>query len=236
MEKETLRKVNQVVSILSTGPHTAEDLTKEIYKTLTTHHLGFIFSILESHIDTGMVIPVFEHRTLLFKLNLGKPPAKEQMVMKWPSDQIQPDTLATEKKLENTTKICSVCNKPKPISDFPETGCPNSGQCKDCRSAFQKKYQRDRKKRAEEKSPSEPIPKKKTQDDEPVAKAPDGTFAFLQWMEKLGRKNGILVFDLKNFIDDNPLITREQAEKIVFYQIQQGSLLQTGKETFRTVK
>ena len=68
MEKETLRKVNMVVTLLAQGPKTIEELTKAIYKDSTSIHLGFIYTVLSSHMDTGFVVPVIQHKKLLFMI------------------------------------------------------------------------------------------------------------------------------------------------------------------------
>lgn len=60
----------------------------------------------------------------------------------------------------------------------------------------------------------------------PLVKAPDNTTLFWHWIKN--KKE----FDIRDFVKENAIITKEHADKIVIYQLDKHRVQQTGATTF----
>lgn len=62
----------------------------------------------------------------------------------------------------------------------------------------------------------------------PRSRSPNNTLLFLNWLES----NKIVEFRTGDFVSAYPHVTKEVADKIIVYQLQQGNLQQMGKDRF----
>lgn len=60
------------------------------------------------------------------------------------------------------------------------------------------------------------------------SRSPNNTLLFLNWLES----NNMFEFETGDFISAYPQVTKEVADKIMVYQLQQGNLQQMGKDRF----
>lgn len=234
MERKTLIKISQVVSILLTGEKTADEITMMIYKNLGSNHLGFIFSILESQMEANLIEPVFRDKKIYFHLMNHCEQKQDKPINK--------TTDTTEKNIENKKlQICRTCKKKKPITEYGKCNKYATNidtQCRECKADYQKTYYENtlKKKRNENKiNPlKDPAEKDDVVDAEDIGsmKPPEGTYAYLRWIEKLKEKE----FNINDFNKDNKELTMQQVERVIGYQIKQKSIVQLSRDVFRLVK
>lgn len=73
---------------------------------------------------------------------------------------------------------------------------------------------------------------KKLEDTKKYFKSPNNTALFLNWLED----KHISKFNIDEFVNTYPIVTREQAETIIAHQIHLGKLLQLSKEKIKVLK
>lgn len=120
-----------------------------------------------------------------------------------------------------TKKHCSKCNTTRPVKDFNKSKKDRTGYqsyCRECSNKNRTKYNHKK---------QEKPTKEKSHD-----KAPDNTALFLNWLNSLQKE----VFDISEFIAEQPEIPVNKVEEIIAHQITKNKLLQLSDSKFKFCK